>query len=316
LDNAIAMINPTTYTVTEFPVPAPANGPSQIAVGPDGNLWFSEVYETQIGMINATTHAITEIPMPGGVGGITAGSGGDLWLTLGNPAAIGGIDTATLALTTFPVTNPANGFGSQPQGITVGPDGKLWFADTNGYGIGVLDPPTLPPVIPGVPFGFTLSVKPGSSVGKAAYRDTVALALADGTGGDTLTVSTAVGVSTYSGLTLTKHGGSYRLVTDSVSPVKASARRASVVNARPMLIENVLTTGTGKRKHVIGVEIAFNRSLDRSLAKVIARRSLHFAGQPMNVRVGASSSRDSAGASLRGEARFGPSGLIVVFAKA
>ncbi len=313
--NSIAMINPTTHAVTEFALPAPANGPAQIAVGPDGNLWCSENFASQIVMINPTTHVITEIPTPASVGGITAGPGGDIWFTMVNPAAIGMMNPSTFAMTTFPVNNPANGFGSGPEGITAGPDGNVWFADTNGYGIGVLDPP-VSPVIPGVPFGFTLSVNPSSAVATAGSGGTVTFALADAPGGDTLTVSTGLGVSTYSGLTLKKYGGSYRLVTNAVGPARASVRQASVVKARPMLIETVLTAGTGKTKHVIGVEIAFNRSLDPSLAKAMAARTMHSAGQPVDLRVDSRYSSASALANLAGKARLAPGGLIVVFAKA
>ncbi len=35
-----------------------------IAVGPDGNLWFSEATSSKIGMINPTTDAITVFPTP------------------------------------------------------------------------------------------------------------------------------------------------------------------------------------------------------------------------------------------------------------
>ncbi len=313
--NSIAMINPTTRAVTEFALPAPAAGPAQIAVGPDGNLWCSEIFASQIVMINPTTHVITEIPTPAPVGGITAGPGGDIWLSMVNPAAIGMMNPSTFAMTTFPVNHPANGTGALPQGITAGPDGNVWFADTNGYGIGVLDPP-VSPVTLGDPFGFTLSVKPSPAVAAADSGGSVTFALADAPGGDTLTVSTGLGVSTYSGLTLKKHGGSYRLVTNSVGLARATVRQASVMKAQPMLIETVLTAGTGKTKHVIGVEIAFNRSLDRTLAKVIAARTTHSVGQPVNLRVNSRYSSASTLANLAGHARLAPGGLIVVFAKA
>ncbi len=172
--------------------------------------------------------------------------------------------------------------------------------------------PTVQAVTPGSPFGFTLSVKPISAVGKAASGDTVTLALADGPGGDTLTVSTKDGVSTYSSLTLQKHGRFYRLVNDAVSPVKASASRARLVKARPMLIERALLTGTGKHKHMIGVEVAFKPSLARSLAKEIAAKS---ADQPVNVRLGSGSSGSGAGMNFAGVARFAAGGKIVVVAK-
>ena len=52
-------------SITEFSVPG-TNGtsPTAIAVGPDGNLWFTEAGANEIGMINPTTHAISSFAVP------------------------------------------------------------------------------------------------------------------------------------------------------------------------------------------------------------------------------------------------------------
>src|SRR5437588_2927765 len=37
--------------ITEYPLPGSESGPVNITAGPDGNLWFTQVYTNQIGKI-------------------------------------------------------------------------------------------------------------------------------------------------------------------------------------------------------------------------------------------------------------------------
>jgi hypothetical protein len=65
----------------EFGVPTFGSKPDEIAVGPDGNLSFTEFTGNKVGRINLLGH-ITEfsVPTPGGQPqGITAGPDGALW---------------------------------------------------------------------------------------------------------------------------------------------------------------------------------------------------------------------------------------------
>lgn len=95
--DVIGRLNPTTGTVTEFPIPTFKADPRSIRVGPDGNLYFSEGNGNKIARITLDG-AITEFSIP------TANSGprqldfdrnGDLWFaeTTGNkrmrPASCG-----------------------------------------------------------------------------------------------------------------------------------------------------------------------------------------------------------------------------------
>jgi virginiamycin B lyase len=149
----IGMINPTTHTITEFPIPNSYYGPvelSDITTGPDGNLWFTgnNVFSGEtalIGMINPTTHAITEFPIANPdaeLSGITSGPDGNLWFTEfpgfsppglpggplptpAGPSKIGMINPSTHAIAEFPTPNNA-----RPGGITAGPDGNLGFTES------------------------------------------------------------------------------------------------------------------------------------------------------------------------------------------
>ena len=68
---------PQGLTITEYPVPSGL--PQFITAGPDGNLWFTELF-SRIGRIT-TSGVITEFPVPtaGNPNGITAGPDGNLW---------------------------------------------------------------------------------------------------------------------------------------------------------------------------------------------------------------------------------------------
>ena len=104
--------------------------PYGITAGPDGNLWFTESYDSdKIGVINPTTHAISEFPIPTPSSYpylITTGPDGNLWFAEGEGGQIGMINPTTHAITEFPVPYD-NAF---PFGITAGPDGNIWFTDS------------------------------------------------------------------------------------------------------------------------------------------------------------------------------------------
>ena len=132
-------------TVAQFSIPTPNCLPHGITMGPDGNLWFTEIQANKIGRIT-TAGAITEFVLPTADSqphDITAGPDGNLWFTEINADKIGRITTDGL-VTEFllPTAGQQAGSGgsetglpvtsvSQPYVITVGPDRNLWFTEAN-----------------------------------------------------------------------------------------------------------------------------------------------------------------------------------------
>ena len=99
-------------------------GLSDIAVGPDGNLWFTEGGRTKVGRIT-TSGQITEFELPAGAGGATAiaaGADGNLWYTESGVSRIGRIMPSG-DVTEFPLGGAREFWGG---GIVAGPDGALW----------------------------------------------------------------------------------------------------------------------------------------------------------------------------------------------
>ncbi len=124
----------SAQVMTEFP-PAPfvLSRVTGIAVGSDGNLWFTETSGNQIGRIS-TAGIITGYNIPteqSWPNFIAAGPDGNLWFTEYDANQIGRITPAG-SITEFPILTA----GSGPQGIVAGPDGNLWFTENYGNNIG------------------------------------------------------------------------------------------------------------------------------------------------------------------------------------
>lgn len=122
--------NALSSTIREFPV----NGsPRDIAVGPDGNIWFTEIAGDQIGRITKDG-AYTEFPVPtpnSDPHGIAVGPDGNIWFTELGANQIGRI-TMEGEVSEFPLPTANGG----PHGIAEGSDGNLWFTEIGGDKIG------------------------------------------------------------------------------------------------------------------------------------------------------------------------------------
>src|SRR5436305_913978 len=94
--------------------------PWDIALGPDGNLWFTMNQLALVGRITPTGD-ITEFPVPTAQGlAITAGPDNALWFT-----TQGGVvyRMTTDGAITNSYTVPSDG-----DGIATGPDGRIWIS--------------------------------------------------------------------------------------------------------------------------------------------------------------------------------------------
>ena len=123
----IAPLAANAQSAIEYWLPTPSPDATHIVLGPDGNLWFTEISGNKIGRITPTG-AITEFPVPTPGGrpvGIAVGPDGNLWFAEGGANKIGRITTAGV-ISEFSTTP-----GWSPGAITAGPDGNLWFTEQN-----------------------------------------------------------------------------------------------------------------------------------------------------------------------------------------
>jgi CubicO group peptidase (beta-lactamase class C family)/streptogramin lyase len=168
----------STPTISELTVPDDQDNPSGIALGADGNIWFTARNTNHIVRLDLANNTFTSFLIPtalSGPLGITSGPDGALWFTeiganqLGSilpvavttSAAITVPSDATVTLpskmtfgpgstisagTLLPVgtfeeyTLPAGGTG--PDGITATSDGHLWCTLNTSDGVLDLDPST------------------------------------------------------------------------------------------------------------------------------------------------------------------------------
>jgi virginiamycin B lyase len=214
-------------TLSQYPAgvgPTAGNGaqPQEIAVGPDGNLWYTDEAS---GVFKFSPTSLEPLPCSSSspaVGcevsanavapnDIVAGPDGAMWFTQsagGNPkggqsyfpASIGRITTHG-SYTSYPVPASAR---SVPDldAITVGPDADLWFTESAVNRIGEVTPKAEGPAVHefALPTGDRLAPGVGSSITSA---DTIA----PGPGGDiwfTEQGSNAIGVMSTSGALLHK----------------------------------------------------------------------------------------------------------------
>ncbi len=147
----IGMLNPMNGDVTEYPgPPALATFTSEITLGPDGNLWFTE--SGAIGVFSPNGTLVTQITLPGGTSefpfAITAGPDNTVWYTAETENStspvtfsyeLGRIDVANGALNAT-VTQIPLSVAAAPDGVTDGPDGNIWFAvPSSGSTAGTID---------------------------------------------------------------------------------------------------------------------------------------------------------------------------------
>ena len=158
---------------TEFPLPAGHSSLGGLTVGPDGNLWFTEVRQgTAIGRITPAG-AITEFPLPAAIapGRLTVGPDGNLWFAEKRSTRSAGSRPPASSLSSRSPANsvprrsdgrprrqplvhrvygeaaigritpagaltefPLPARHGSPGDLTAGPDGNLWFIESSSAG--------------------------------------------------------------------------------------------------------------------------------------------------------------------------------------
>src|SRR5581483_11231134 len=118
-----------------FPIPTRDSQPIGIALGPDGNLWFTESRGQKVARITPSG-VITEFALPGTFpGDIIAGPDEAIWFTDSTGQKVWRLNLATQGLTSFPLPS-----ASFPGDITTGADGNLWFTDAGTSTVDRLTP--------------------------------------------------------------------------------------------------------------------------------------------------------------------------------
>ncbi len=141
--SAIDRIEPGTGKITRFPAAVSSSEPGGLALGPEGDIWFTEIHAGKIGRITPSGEKteFEEGLTQGEPIGIAAADDGDLYFTeRGHEGAVGQI-TPKGTITEFRTGLTKN---NEPWAITTGADGNVWFTEVHEAKIGKL---TIPPGI-------------------------------------------------------------------------------------------------------------------------------------------------------------------------
>jgi streptogramin lyase len=133
--NKLAMLNPATGAIAEYPLLPFASDPGiyQIVAGPDGNIYFTEPSLNAVGMFDITTDQISQFEMPLAdtqPQGITVGGDGNIWFTDGGQNKITSLNPVSHVINNYAFEPPSHITNDQAEGITAGPNDTLWFVTT------------------------------------------------------------------------------------------------------------------------------------------------------------------------------------------
>jgi streptogramin lyase len=108
---------------TQFEVPTPGADPVDVAVAPDGTVWFSG--SGAIRSLDPESGAFTETPVAGSnPGHVAIASDGNVWFTDRFNHNVGYLDPSSEVVEVFPTLT----LNAGPQDIAAANDGSVWFA--------------------------------------------------------------------------------------------------------------------------------------------------------------------------------------------
>lgn len=136
IPSTIYQLDAATGAILKSNVLPTGSNVSQVAPGPDGAIWFTDLGLNKIGRID-TSGAVMYYAVPtqsAGLAGITAASDNAMWFTESNADKIGRIGTHG-AITEYTISQP----DAHPMGIAAGAPGAcipgtIYFTESNGLG--------------------------------------------------------------------------------------------------------------------------------------------------------------------------------------
>ncbi|MBV8196993.1 MAG: hypothetical protein JO263_02570, partial [Candidatus Eremiobacteraeota bacterium] len=162
---------PPPSVTAQYPIPTASSKPVAIALGSDGNLWFTEFAASKIGMLS---HAgkISENVTPtkkAEPNGIASGSGPNLnvWFTETALAQVGQITTSGPPYNEYILPNAA----ARPVGIALGSDGNMWVTDVGTSSIWRIKQTHSKPFVKFAQFALTANSQPTSIVANVAFSE-------------------------------------------------------------------------------------------------------------------------------------------------
>ncbi|MFT3863185.1 MAG: hypothetical protein QM729_02850 [Solirubrobacterales bacterium] len=125
--------------MSEFVIPEAGGDQNRLALGPEGNIWFTATTVNRVGYVTPDGR-VEEFPSLGYYASpnfLTAGPDGTVWFTMSEKGPLLAHTTSSWAPSGFRLGGEKEYVGEGA--LVAGPDGRIWFAAESGV-IGRLDP--------------------------------------------------------------------------------------------------------------------------------------------------------------------------------
>jgi virginiamycin B lyase len=135
-DNKLVSFEVATGKKKEYAVPGDESWPFNIAIAPDGGIWFTQRASGRLGHLDPVSGEIRhyELPTPnGGPAGLAVDPNrGTVWFTESYADRIGRLDPATGHIDEIVMSGASTGQVSGPAGLALDAGGGVWFAKLEG----------------------------------------------------------------------------------------------------------------------------------------------------------------------------------------
>lgn len=119
-------------SVQSFDIPQRGSVPTDIAVGPDGSVWFIQFWRNRIGRFKDGMFTEFDVPTENaGLSGLVAAPDGSVWFGMLRTGSLGRLRDGKVA--TFKIPRER----ARPYSLAIDRDGGVWYADITGY-VGML----------------------------------------------------------------------------------------------------------------------------------------------------------------------------------
>ena len=117
------------YSLAQYPLPAGATGPSQIASDHAGRIWFVEQGSNQIGSYDPSSKSFSEFQIPTRDAlpeGIAVDPAGEVWFAELTPNGLGVLSPENGTIKEVTIPPAPDGIGCGPVGVTPQGNGSIW----------------------------------------------------------------------------------------------------------------------------------------------------------------------------------------------
>jgi virginiamycin B lyase len=128
----------TDVVITQFDIPTRTAVPHNLAVDPQGRIWFVERFADKVGVLDPETAGFREFPIPAGARphGVLADKNGFVWWTESRGNHLGRLDSRTGQMKRYPLPQER----SSPHSLSRGSDGTIWMTQIGGNRVASFDP--------------------------------------------------------------------------------------------------------------------------------------------------------------------------------